>query len=119
MWKHIALQRALNFEIKSDVPSDLKLLGDPTRVGQVLNNLWSNALKFTSKGSIMFCTHVKHEAEHVDLQMVVEDTGSGIEENVLAALFTPFQQGDSSTARKHGGTGLVSTFARKKDQNIS
>lgn len=86
----------------------MEVLGDPTRIGQILANLCSNAIKFTSKGHIKFSTQVKEVEDCLEVEIVVEDSGIGIEEKVLSNLFSPFAQGDSSTARVFGGTGLVS-----------
>ena len=84
--------------------------GDPTRIRQVLANLIGNAVKFTERGS------VKLRVENAQGGMVhfsVEDSGIGIEPETLAQLFQPFFQGDSSTTRRFGGTGLGLVIARQ------
>lgn len=78
-------------------------LTDPTRVGQILNNLVSNALKFTKDGKVMV---VLSQPEENFFEITVKDTGIGIAPDKLATLFEPFQQADSSTTREYGGTGL-------------
>ncbi len=83
------------------------LIGDPTRLKQVLINLVGNAVKFTGAGEIT----VEVEALELNFQRVrlafsVRDTGSGMSPEQIARLFTPFEQGDGSTSRKYGGTGL-------------
>ncbi len=78
------------------------LLGDPTRLRQVLLNLGGNAVKFTDAGSI----RISVSREGDDLRFEVSDTGAGISPEQAAHLFRPFSQADSSTTRIHGGSGL-------------
>jgi signal transduction histidine kinase/DNA-binding response OmpR family regulator len=84
-------------------------LGDPLRVSQVLLNLLSNAVKFTEHGSVSLSAEVSGG----QLVFRVVDTGIGIPAEQLARLFSPFEQGDSSTTRKYGGTGLGLAISRK------
>ena len=103
-----ASEKGLEFLLGTapDVPAHL--VGDPTRLGQVLLNLCSNAVKFTEQGEIVVVT-VKVEStrsDRVRLRFSVRDTGIGIDEAELARLFQPFEQGDASTSRRFGGTGL-------------
>jgi PAS domain S-box-containing protein len=82
-------------------------LGDPGRLRQVLGNLVSNAVKFTSKGQILIkAKQERRDAGKVALSIAVSDTGEGIPEEAQGRLFQPFTQADASTSRKHGGTGL-------------
>ena len=95
----------LNF--KSNVADDLVVLGDPSRLGQILNNLISNALKFTGKGEIFVSIcYAKNESKNVVIEFEVRDTGLGIRPEKLADIFKPFVQASSDTSRKFGGTGL-------------
>ncbi|KAH9828758.1 Motif C-terminal to PAS motifs [Teratosphaeria destructans] len=90
-----------------------KVMGDPGRLRQVITNLLTNSIKFTSEGSVTM--RVKKQRETDDLLEVaftVEDTGIGIEEEVRRKLFRPFSQADSSTARRFGGTGLGLTISK-------
>ena len=81
--------------------------GDPGRVRQVLTNLVSNAIKFTSKGEILICAEAFEMAEkQVSFTCSITDTGIGIPEDKLTAIFDSFTQVDASTTREYGGTGL-------------
>ncbi len=91
--------------IAADVP--VALLGDPLRLRQVLVNLIGNAVKFTEHGEVL--VSVERDCSPGDkrrLKFSVRDTGIGIAEDKLPALFAAFSQADSSTARKYGGSGL-------------
>jgi signal transduction histidine kinase/CheY-like chemotaxis protein len=83
------------------------VLADEVRLKQILVNLVGNALKFTDHGQIQIKVVVLSEREQtVQLQFSVVDTGIGIPQHKLAAIFSPFTQADASTARRYGGTGL-------------
>ena len=98
-------QIKLSFDIKPDVP--FALIGDPLRLGQILSNLTSNALKFTEKGEVIIGVELLSTSENnTQLMFFVKDTGIGIKPEQLSNLFTSFYQADNSTTRKYGGTGL-------------
>ena len=83
------------------------LLGDPVRLHQIILNLVSNAVKFTSKGKIIVSVRMLSETdENVQLQFSVTDTGIGIPATKIATVFENFQQASSGTSRLYGGTGL-------------
>ncbi len=83
------------------------LLGDPTRLRQIIVNLVSNALKFTKQGEVKVSIDVLNkDADSVDLRVTVSDTGIGIPQSAQGTLFNAFTQADGSTTRKYGGTGL-------------
>nr|WP_320193299.1 response regulator [uncultured Desulfobacter sp.] len=85
----------------------VQLIGDPLRLGQVLLNLTSNALKFTESGEIVIQVRsIKTQADMVELEVVVKDTGVGMTMDQQSRLFQAFSQADGSTTRKYGGTGL-------------
>lgn len=90
------------------VPCEAQYLqGDAMRLGQILTNLGSNAVKFTERGKISVETKVVEATEgRVVLRFSVKDTGIGIPEDKQNQIFSPFSQGDSSTTRRFGGTGL-------------
>jgi PAS domain S-box-containing protein len=91
----------------------LKVMGDPGRLRQILTNLLTNSIKFTSEGSVTMQVKIREEtAETIAVEFTVEDTGIGIEEEVRKRLFQPFSQADSSTARRFGGTGLGLTISK-------
>ena len=83
------------------------LLGDPLRLGQILSNLASNAVKFTEKGEVHVSVSLRSRSEdQADLLFEVRDTGVGLLPEEQAKLFRPFTQADGSTTRRFGGTGL-------------
>jgi len=98
--------------IESDVPSVVR--GDEVRMRQVLTNLLSNALKFTHEGEVGVRVRQSARAgDRVVTSFEVSDTGIGIEPAQLDRLFDSFEQADSSTTRRYGGTGLGLTIARQ------
>jgi PAS domain S-box-containing protein len=95
----------LTFEIAPDVPK--KLIGDPLRLGQVMNNLVGNAVKFTDSGDVHIkITQIQQAPGHTTLHFSVADTGIGMTPGQLERLFKPFTQADGSITRRFGGTGL-------------
>ncbi|PSN63467.1 hypothetical protein BS50DRAFT_679732 [Corynespora cassiicola Philippines] len=99
--------------IEPEVERDLRVMGDPGRLRQILTNMLTNSIKFTSEGSVRLSVSImSHTQEMVTVRFVVEDTGIGIEEEVRKRLFQPFSQADSSTARRFGGTGLGLTISK-------
>jgi len=93
------------------------LLGDPTRVRQILFNLLGNALKFTERGGGMVRARTEPMGDgHVHVVLTVSDTGIGMNEVQQARLFQPFSQADSSTTRRYGGTGLGLSIVRRLAQ---
>ena len=96
----------------ADIPE--QLFGDPLRLGQVLLNLASNAIKFTEKGKVeVEVALLAQEQGEVTLRFSVADTGIGMTREQQESIFTPFTQADSSTTRKYGGTGLGLAISRE------
>jgi signal transduction histidine kinase/CheY-like chemotaxis protein len=92
-------------DVRPDVPEFV--LGDVTRLQQVLVNLIGNAIKFTATGEVALAANLaRSNGEGVDLEFVVRDTGIGIAPEKKEMIFEAFAQADGSTARKFGGTGL-------------
>ncbi len=99
-------------EIAADVPE--YVLGDETRITQVIMNLAGNAIKFTEKGSVTLSMTVSsHEGNNYQVRFGVKDTGIGIPADKLDTIFESFGQASSDTARKFGGTGLGLTISRQ------
>ncbi len=95
----------IEYDIDKDVPESL--LGDPTRLKQLLLNFGSNAVKFTEEGSVsIHVSLLEKSGDEFTIKFSVKDTGLGIPEDKLDGIFDPFEQADTSTTRKFGGTGL-------------
>ncbi len=103
---------ALVCEIAHDAPTDL--LGDPTRLRQVLLNLIGNAIKFTESGEVFLRVTLDRDSSSPPvLQFAVSDTGIGISGEKLSRVFERFTQADSSTTRRFGGSGLGLTICKR------
>ena len=113
----------LTCAVHNDVPEIL--MGDPTRMRQIMANLVGNAVKFTERGEVFLGVRLRErsvDAANVDagreegvlwVQIIVQDTGIGMEESAIGKLFRVFSQADGSTTRKYGGTGLGLAITRK------
>jgi len=105
-----------NLEFLVAAPQDLPahLVGDPLRLGQVLINLVTNAVKFTERGEIVVTvTLVEKASDRVNVKFSVRDSGIGMTPEQTARLFQAFSQADSSTTRKYGGTGLGLSICKR------
>ncbi len=103
---------ALDFAIAPDVP--VHVVGDALRLGQILLNFASNAVKFTARGRVLVSVRLlARTATDVSLRFEVQDTGIGLTGEQIARLFQTFQQADGPTTRKYGGTGLGLAICRK------
>ncbi len=97
-----------------DPEIDGRLVGDATRLRQVLTNLLGNAVKFTHSGQVVLrATPLSRGADRVEVQLQVEDTGIGMTQEQVQALFEPFRQADESMTRRYGGTGLGLAITRR------
>ena len=106
--------KGLGFHAMVDPAIDYRLRGDPHHLRQVLLNLLSNAIKFTERGEIAVeVTLLAETEEGLRLRFDVRDTGIGIGEIVQRRIFDRFVQGDDSTTRRYGGTGLGTTIAKQ------
>ncbi|MEI6260390.1 MAG: response regulator [Deltaproteobacteria bacterium] len=102
----------INTSVDPEVPANL--LGDPMRLAQVIRNLMSNAVKFTTAGRIQIGANILRRTEaDMELEISVQDTGIGMTEEELSRLFTAFSQADASTTRRFGGSGLGLAISRQ------
>ena len=106
-------EKSLTVSISIDPDLPDTVIGDPLRHRQVLNNLISNAIKFTEKGSVTISVQLeKADAHQLRVKFSVKDTGIGISETARQRLFKAYEQGETSVARTHGGTGLGLAICR-------
>ena len=100
-------EKGLHFSLSVADTIPVHFKGDALRLEQILINLTSNAVKFTSRGEVSVAVELIEEFEDAaNLKFVVRDTGIGMSKNQIKKLFRPFQQADFSITRKYGGTGL-------------
>ncbi|WP_158856928.1 ATP-binding protein [Lunatibacter salilacus] len=105
-----AMDKGLALSLYMDLPQAKWLLGDELRIRQIMNNLLSNALKFTEEGEVSLTISYNPENE---LLIKVTDTGMGMSPEVQEKIFAEFNQGDGAITRKYGGTGLGLTIVKK------
>lgn len=109
-----AEEKGITLESKIDDKISNVLIGDPTRIGQILINLLNNSIKFTPDGSVkLYCSLIEKSELHNKILFEIIDTGIGIEKDKLATIFESFSQEDSSTTRKYGGTGLGLSISKQ------
>ncbi len=102
----------LVFSVQADLPDTL--IGDSLRLGQILLNLISNAVKFTNSGEVILSIEVLNRDDpDLELRISVKDTGIGMTAEQKGRMFQPFSQADSSTTRRYGGTGLGLVISRQ------
>jgi PAS domain S-box-containing protein len=107
-------EKGLTLRISVDLDVPDSLTGDPHRLNQILNNLISNAIKFTVKGEInLEIKAIQQENKEVDLLFCVADTGIGIAKEKLKTIFETFSQAETETSRKFGGSGLGLSITKK------
>jgi signal transduction histidine kinase/CheY-like chemotaxis protein len=107
-------EKGLRFTVEKDKQLDTYVIADETRLNQVLNNLLSNALKFTNIGEVVLSASVKSSVEDtITVRFGIKDTGIGIPQDKLSRVFESFTQADAKTTRKYGGTGLGLSISKK------
>ena len=112
-FQYKAEEKGVFLQLINNLPKNLVVKGDPFRLSQIFNNLISNALKFTQKGSITISAEtVSVNEKETELQFKVIDSGIGISNDKLAIIFDPFIQASTDTTRKYGGTGLGLTICK-------
>jgi signal transduction histidine kinase/CheY-like chemotaxis protein/HPt (histidine-containing phosphotransfer) domain-containing protein len=111
LMQEAARAKGLRLEAQIDGPVSERVIGDPMRLRQVLINLVSNAIKFTSTGGVTLGLRATHPGGAITFSVV--DTGVGMDEAMRARLFKPFSQGDSSISRRFGGTGLGLSISQR------
>ncbi len=111
-WRPVAQERGLSLQLELSPRVPAWVSGDAMRLQQILNNLVSNALKFTEKGEVI----LRVDQREGGLIFEVEDTGIGMSEESQRAVFEAFRQGDPSVSRRYGGTGLGLAISRSLAQ---
>ncbi len=109
-----AEDKNINLLLNSTLPDDLVVIGDPYRLSQIINNLLSNALKFTYEGEISINMDYKNSdsSKSLLIEIQVQDSGIGIKDDKLVDIFNPYVQATTDTTRKFGGTGLGLTICK-------
>ena len=111
---HLAHNKGIKLVIELTPALPATLCGDPARLRQIITNLVGNAIKFTEQGEVRIRALLSAEdAATTTLRFEIRDTGIGIPEKNLAAIFQPFVQAKTSTSRKYGGTGLGLSISKK------
>lgn len=109
-----AQEKGIQLKLMVDSELNISVVGDPVRLGQILTNLVSNAVKFTREGKVVISASlVKQDAEFAQISFEIEDTGIGIAPNKLENIFDSFTQASSDTTRKYGGSGLGLTITKR------
>ena len=105
-YKFLAKQKGLSLTYEIDDTVPVEVIGDQVRVTQIVNNLISNALKFTNEGGIDIKFSGEKKNDEILIQGIIKDTGIGIAKEAQGRIFQSFDQADNSVTRKYGGTGL-------------
>lgn len=106
-------EKLLNLSIKSEIEKPLFVIGDKTKISQVIMNVLDNSLKFTEKGSIEIIMNSITLNNKVKISCIVKDTGIGIEKENFEKIFLPFEQSEKYITRKYGGSGLGLAIAKE------
>jgi PAS domain S-box-containing protein len=119
LFETVARDKGVDFKVEFDPKGPDRLTGDPLRIRQVVSNLISNAVKFTSEGEVRISVASRPAADgSARISVKVQDTGPGFSEEVRARLFSRFEQGDGSITRRYGGTGLGLSIASALAQKM-
>ena len=114
LFQDTANQKGLALEFNLHADPHLELIGDPFYLNQIINNCVGNAIKFTDHGKIQLIIEtISQQKNIINLRFCIKDTGVGIKQEQLEKVFNSFYQGDASTTRKYGGTGLGLTISQQ------
>ncbi|MBQ4798606.1 response regulator [Pseudoalteromonas sp. MMG006] len=114
LFKDSANQKGLNLEFNLHADPNLELIGDPFHLNQIINNCIGNAIKFTKYGKIQLIIEtIAQQKNIINLRFCIKDTGIGMDAEQQKQIFNSFYQGDASTTRKYGGTGLGLTISQE------
>jgi len=109
-----ASEKGLKLSLEMDPSTPQTIVGDPSRLRQILANLLSNAVKFTDNGEVIVSSAgQRRELGDYEIQFAIKDTGIGIPQEKMSQLFHSFSQIDNSTSRKYGGTGLGLAISKR------
>ena len=112
--KNAAVEKGILVQLKHQGTQVPRVIGDPTRLAQVVNNLISNAVKFTKEGEVVIeLKTVGKDEKKITFQFSIRDSGIGISKENQQLIFEQFTQADSSTSRSYGGTGLGLSISKK------
>lgn len=111
---HKAKEKGIQLKLMIDSDLNRAVIGDPVRMGQILTNLISNAVKFTNDGKVIISASLaRQEKEHIIIDFEISDTGIGIAADEIDNIFESFTQASSDTTRKFGGSGLGLTITKR------
>ncbi|MEL0640261.1 response regulator [Pseudoalteromonas aliena] len=114
LFKDSANKKGLNLEFNLHADPNLELIGDPFHLNQIINNCIGNAIKFTNYGKIQLIIEtISQQKNTINLRFCIKDTGIGMTHEQQKQIFKSFYQGDASTTRKYGGTGLGLTISQE------
>tara|TARA_Y100001956_G_C4125498_1_gene189821 strand:+ start:1313 stop:3868 length:2556 start_codon:yes stop_codon:yes gene_type:complete len=106
IFRPLCVEKGINLNMRSSIGSQMWANSDQVRLNQILFNLVSNSIKFTHEGEVRVQLSCEQRNDQYELEIVVDDTGIGIEESQLATIFEPFIQAEATTTREYGGSGL-------------
>jgi PAS domain S-box-containing protein len=109
--EHRAAEKGLELVFQFNAALPQRVVGDPTRIRQVVLNLLGNAIKFTDRGQVVLA--LEPDEDETKIHFTVADTGIGMSEEQLGRIFRPFSQADASTTRRFGGTGLGTAISKQ------
>ncbi|KZN32386.1 hybrid sensor histidine kinase/response regulator [Pseudoalteromonas luteoviolacea] len=113
LYKQLIEEPNVQFEADINLTRGCTILCDSVRLNQIITNLLSNSLKFTSQGKIKLSVHTHNTNTGIVLHVIVSDSGIGMSQTSLATLFQPFKQGEEDIGSRYGGTGLGMSIVKE------